>query len=121
MQRALFLAPLPGPALLLFEVQNKKLWAEDETDEHSYTLLENPLTSRFRTYNSAQESFDYPDASWRRMLVSQPPVRGYPSCFTHDSGALYAVHFECPSDAATPDDAGAELKVLTFGEIERFI
>lgn len=57
-------------------------WAKDETDTHRYTVFANPFYFRHsgqwskKVRQSDLKKLDRPEASWRRMLVSQPPIKG---------------------------------------------
>lgn len=139
LQQALFLKPLAG-SLLQYGVPPRapQLWLESPEDPMHHVVHGNPFFHRFYGNSffmkSTPAGFDMdaiqrPEASWRRMLVTQPPImtstprkifvckkstsssndRGNAKaclCFygTNGSGSLYA---------------GDTIRGLTIGEIEQ--
>lgn len=77
-QEHLFMKPICDKRLLMGDDMTKQRhWVEKETPEKSRTVLENPFLSLLCHENVCikDQAFVYPQASWRKMLVTQPPVR----------------------------------------------
>lgn len=77
LQRALFLKPLAGKSVILVKPKpGRMLFLSDESSEISVRVLGNPFTRRImRGVNNDDAAFLHHEASWRRMLLSQPPMR----------------------------------------------
>ncbi|KAK4951993.1 hypothetical protein LTR10_009913 [Elasticomyces elasticus] len=79
LRHALFFTPLPGKPMQFINTA----WTVEEDDEHSYSVIGNPWVDDLVKWarGTANSSFvegrgalAHPWASWRRMLVCQPPV-----------------------------------------------
>lgn len=82
LQQALFFKPLPGKPLN-FEKTTPPQWLESPDDERYHTVLANPFYNSLRSILLATPGdhpirpsrlLQRPEASWRRMLVTQPPI-----------------------------------------------
>ncbi|KAK3724392.1 hypothetical protein LTR37_001016 [Vermiconidia calcicola] len=88
LQQALFFAPAGKP--LRANVLEK--WAVGATSASAPKVLQNPLLTRFfhafstsrRANNDVSRAFFSPTASWRKMLISQPPVINLQRYITYD-------------------------------------
>ncbi|KAF2166461.1 hypothetical protein M409DRAFT_54807 [Zasmidium cellare ATCC 36951] len=81
LQQALFLSPLPGgPLYLSSHPSLRPKWIAHENDRHTHIISVNPFYTRFLGYCAGRvrredlRKFARPEASWRGMLVCQPPV-----------------------------------------------
>ena len=75
LQQALFFQPIPHELLQLLTLSEKptvKAWKRSHSDPYEYTVLMNPFSYIYMRDRS--EALLRPEASWRRMLVSQPLV-----------------------------------------------
>lgn len=77
LQRALFLKPLSGSSVILVAPKPGRMaFLSDEASEVSVHVLRNPLVPRImQGINKNEPAFFHQDATWRRMLLSQPPMR----------------------------------------------
>lgn len=77
LQRALFLKPVTGKSVILVKPKpGRMLFLSDESSAVSVRVLGNPFTQRImRGVNNDNAAFFHQEASWRRMLLSQPPMR----------------------------------------------
>jgi hypothetical protein len=77
LQRALFLKPLKGkPVILVTPTPGRWVFQPDEASEVSVRPLRNPFARRvIQGLNDDDPAILYPGATWRSMLLSQPPMR----------------------------------------------
>lgn len=85
LQQGLFMKPLPGKPLEIYRdggwAGHKETWKKDSSDSHEEVLVRNPfipLISKVCNDNIKGEAipkrFRRADASWKRMLATQPPT-----------------------------------------------
>ena len=82
--RALFFEPLPGAPLQWFGRGRDSAryvarggWKRNRSDPCYVLVLANPWLRKilnYKTANPYRPEFDHPDASWRYMLATQPPL-----------------------------------------------
>lgn len=77
LQRALFLKPLTGKSVILVKpTPGRMVFLSDEGSEVSVHVLGNPFARRVMNgLNKKNAAFLNQEASWRRMLLCQPPIR----------------------------------------------
>lgn len=96
LRQALFLTPLKAKPLRFMRRKGAGVWAEDEQDQHAYTVLVNPfytfLTKRLgypsKPRGAFHEALMRPDASWQCMLLTQPASTRHEEAVTE--GAIVA-------------------------------
>lgn len=152
LQQALFFSPLPGGLLkLLFLGSGRKAlrWTEDPSDHRYHKVLANPFNKYLRelgvysgNIDKRKEAFLREDASWRRMLVCQPPTNnlayppdrwnipdpcGHPPMSKQQTGLTYQDvmdamgKFSCPLSIRVLYGT-ADWEAVEFGfEVERVI
>lgn len=76
-QRALFLKPLSGkPVILVKPSPGRMIFRPNENSNISVRVLGNPFAQRImRGLNRNDAAVLHQKATWRRMLLSQPPMR----------------------------------------------
>ncbi|CZT18112.1 uncharacterized protein RCC_03952 [Ramularia collo-cygni] len=78
LQRALFLKPLAGKTVILVKpTPGRMVFLADETSDMSVGVLGNPFVQRVMQGLNHHDDAALlrKDATWRRMLLSQPPMR----------------------------------------------
>lgn len=100
LQQALFFSPLPGKSVrfLKHTASGIRFWAEHETNPNIYTVLQNPFQDHLalvwkpslNTTEKKVRTINDANASWRRMLVCQPPIEAisYHSLDIHNETGL---------------------------------
>ena len=92
LQQALFFQPIPYEPLQLLTIKEKptvKAWMRDLSDPYEYTVLMNPFA--YINIKGRDEALERLQASWRRMIVSQPPVKSAKDVLTENYGCSHGL------------------------------
>lgn len=84
-QQALFFEPIPSEPIHDTAMLNNQHWATVASPTTPVKLVEHRLIGMRSTHSGVwprAEDVAYPQASWRRQLLTQPPIA---SCLVHDN------------------------------------
>ena len=121
LQRALFISPVPSTPLELIDTTYGSLWVARESNLRPITVLENPYYWSILatiTYGHHKAGlYAYAEASWRQMLVTQPPLSVL--LYRLDSQSnMTTLLFSRPAPASILEKPEQQFIELRFRDIE---